>query len=604
MSSSPVVNHGSAEDNVASIAGAVQAGQQPRSFWELLQFSALEPALALVSVALGIFHAWIARYALNPDGMSYLDVGRSFYQGDWAHAINAWWSPLYPWTLGALLGVAKPSPRWELPFAEIVNTGIFVLALLAFRTLLREFIILGRQSSPDRSISGSKPLPEWALTLLAYATFLWISLEVDPLWYVTPDLAVLACFCLIAAMLLSLRRTNRTWRFAIFGLILGMGYWTKSILLPIGFAALALGYWWRRQSPQWGRGMLAACLMFLCIAAPLTVLLSRQKGRFTFGDAGKLNYAWALSPQIGPRNWQGEIPGSGTPVHPTRQLLRQPPLFEFDGPVVGTYPPWTDPSYWNEGLQWHFNLKAQLRVLAVTVPSEARLLLRSRPELFTGVLILALLAGKLWPGGLRQLWPLVALSLIGMALYLPLVENDRYLGGFVLVFYLSLLAAVRLRPEAQKAAGYVAFAVFCSMMLATADYTVRVAAHHLAIPGSGPNSTLPDIAAAGKLWQMGVKPGDKVAVIMDGTGAYWAHLAKLRIVAEIMDTGHGSTEFWRSSVTTQQHVFDLFSQAHAKLVVAVCPAGMGPLTQWEAIPETAYCVHWLDGSAEVEHSRR
>ena len=48
------------------------------------------------------------------------------------------------------------------------------------------------------------------------------------------------------------------------------------------------------------------------------------------------------------------------------------------------YPPWTDPSFWNEGLQAHFKLRPQMEVLARTVPSELRLLFRARPELVAG----------------------------------------------------------------------------------------------------------------------------------------------------------------------------------------------------------------------------
>jgi len=40
-------------------------------------------------------------------------------------------------------------------------------------------------------------------------------------------------------------------------------------------------------------------------------------------------------------------------------------------------------------------------------------------------------------------------------------------------------------------------------------------------------------------------PETKVAVIGDGEGAYWARLAHLRIVAEIMDRNGGSVRFWR-----------------------------------------------------------
>jgi len=203
-------------------------------------------------------------------------------------------------------------------------------------------------------------------------------------------------------------------------------------------------------------------------------------------------------------------------VHPTRQLLRRPPLFEFDGPVAGTYPPWTDPSHWNEGLQWHFKPKPQLEVLARTVPSEIRLLFRARPELVAGIIALALISGHLAWAGLRELWPFLAMSLAVMGIYLPVHEEDRFLGGSVLVLFLTLLAAARFRPEVQKAVAYIAFAVFLVMALGTADYTVRVAMNHMAIPGTGPESAWQDVVAAEQLRRMGAQPGDKVAVIADG----------------------------------------------------------------------------------------
>jgi len=262
--------------------------------------------------------------------------------------------------------------------------------------------------------------------------------------------------------------------------------------------------------------------------------------------------------------------------------------------VAGTYPPWTDPSYWNEGLQWHFKLRPQMEVLAGTVPSEIRLLLRARPELVAGLTALALLSGQLWLASLRKLWPLIAISIADMGLFLPLVENDRYLGGFVLVLYLALIAAVRLRPEVQKSGACVAFAVFLVMAMGTADYTVRVAMNHMAIPGTGPESAWRDVVAAEQLRRMGAQPGDKVAVIADGTGAFWAHLAKLRIVAEIMDMNHGSREFWDAPQEVQQQVYDIFARTRAKLVVTSCPPfPPGAPTGWEQIAGTPYCVRPL-----------
>jgi hypothetical protein len=552
----------------------------------------LERFLVMATLALGLLHTWLGRYAMDPDGISYLDVGRSFFRHDWANAINAWWSPLYPWALGLFLGIVKPSPKWEFPVARLVNAGVFVLAILAFQFLLHELIAWSRETPSDPSPNDA-PLPKWMMVLLGYPIFLWLASEVDTPWDIAPDLAVLACVCWSAGMLLSCARAGKVWRFALLGFALGIGYWTKAILFPVGFVVLASGYWWKRSSTNWGRGILIAALVFLCTSAPFILLLSHQKGRFTFSDTGKFNYAWYVSPRTFWRNWQGIEPGSGTPAHPTRQLLKHPPVFEFDGPVVGTYPPWTDPSYWNEGLQWHFKLGPQLEVLTGTTRSELRLVFRSRPDLVAGVVILILLSGATFWARLRELWPLLAIAGAGMGLYLPLVENDRYFGGFVLLLFLTLLGAVRLRPDARRSAAYVTLAVCCTMLLATADYTVRVALHHLAIPGSGPNSTLQDVTAAEHLSLMGVQPGDRVAIIMNGTAAYWAHLAKLRIVAEIMDTGGGTAEFWSAPAPVQQQVLDVFARTGAKVVVTVCPAEQLPLASWEQIAGTPYCVHQL-----------
>jgi hypothetical protein len=560
----------------------------------LLRPNLLERLLILATLALGSVHAWMGRYAMNPDGISYLDVGDSFFRHDWGNAVNAWWSPLYPWILGTVLGVIKPSPKWEFPFVHAVNFVIFVIALFAFRWLLQGLSLFHRERVADDKPGYMENLPDWALALLAYPIFWWVALQIETVYDVSPDLSVMICFSLAAGMLLRLQSHDKLWKFALFGLILGIGYWTKAVLFPLGFVILAVGYWWRRSDSRWLIGMASSGIVFLCVAAPLILLLSVQKGRFTFGDSGRVNYAWSVSPRTQTRNWQGREAESGKPVHPTRQLLMHPPLFEFDAPVIGTYPPWTDPSYWNEGLQGHFRLRAQIEVLATTIPSELRLLLRAQPGLIVGIVVLALLSGSSWWSNLGMMWPLIAMSATGMAMYLPLIENDRYLGGFLLVLFVLSLAATRLRFHDKRTAIYVAFAVFVVQALDTADYTVRVVTNHYAIPGVGPNSTWQDVVAAKHLWQIGIKPGDKVGVIANGTGAYWARLAKLRIVAEIMDMNDGSREFWNSSPDVRQNVYRVFAQAHAAVIVTLCPAYPPEIPdEWQHIEGTPYCMRSL-----------
>jgi hypothetical protein len=532
---------------------------------------------------------------MNPDGVSYLDVGDALFRHQWTLAINAWWSPLYPWTLGLVLGIVRPSARWEFPLVQAVNFAIFVMALAAFRCLLHALLAWQRRrvrAHPERG----EALPEAVLIFLGYAIFLWITLEIVTLYNVTPDILVVGFYALEMAILLRLPERPRMTEFVLLGFVLGLGYWAKTILLPLGFATLGACYLWRRSLAEWRRGLLVAGFVLLLVASPLVLLLSQQKGRITIGDSGKLNYAWYVSPRSFWRNWQGDgdVADSGMPAHSTRRLLKDPPLYEFDGPVAGTYPPWTDPSYWNEGLEWHFALRSQLEVLVGTVSSELRVLLRSRPELVAGVAVLALLGGRLWLMELMDLWPPLVLSLLGMSLYLPLVEHDRYLGGYVLVLFVLSLAAVRLRLPLQKSGFYVALVAGIVMLIGTADYTVRILTSHYAIPGVGPTDNWHDVVAAEELADTGIGPGDKVAIIGDGTAAYWARLGKLRIVAEIMDAFHGSTEFWNAPEEQQQQVYAAFRRTQAKAIVAKCPVCPArALAGWHSMAGTPYCYRRL-----------
>jgi hypothetical protein len=560
---------------------------------QLTTTRSLEKILLPASLALGIVHAWIGRYSMNPDGVSYLDVGDALVRRDWANAVNAYWSPLYAWILGVVVGEIRPSPKWEFPLVHAVNFAIFVGALLAFRFFLHSILMFCHDQPADVETKGTEALPDWVIVLLGYSLFLWASLELVTLYDVSPDLLVLSCLCLTSGMMLRLRRNPTLWSFAGVGLLFSLGYWAKAVLFPLGFVSLAFIYLWGHSSRSWRRGTAVTALAFVCASAPLITLLSRQKARFTFGESGKLAYAWLVSPQTLWRNWQGNPPGSGTPVHPTRQLLGAPPLFEFDGPVHGTYPPWTDPSYWNEGLRWNFRMTPQVKVIVANFATEISLLLRAQPGLVVAVIVFALLSGAVWLAGLRELWPLVAIPGAAFGVYLPVLVESRYLAGAVVILFLTLFAAVRLRPADQKSAGYVAIAVFITMALGTADLTVRYATHRLAIPGSGPDSAWQDVLAAEQLQKMGARPGDKVAVIGDGTGAYWARLAKLRIVAEVMGANHGSAQFWSSSEEAKERVYAAFAGAGASLVVASCPAHAGNGWRgllWQPISETDYCV--------------
>src|SRR5438477_2985981 len=300
----------------------------------------LDRALTCASLALGSVHAWMGRSSMNPDGISYLDVGDAFVHRNWAVAINGWWSPLYAWVLGVVIDIVKPQPQWEFPLVHAVNFAIFASALFGFRFFLRSLVASTTQFDAPEPHAG---LSDSSIQLLGYAIFLWISLEVITVYDVSPDLAVSGCVYLSAGAFLRLRQTSALRHSVLLGFSLGVGYWTKTILLPLGIFSLCVALFWSHEM-LWRRRLVQASIVFAFMAAPFVLLLSHEKHRFTFGDSGRVNYAWAMS-NAPTRNWQGGPLDAGKPLHPTRVVLTSPPVYEFNGPIIGTYPPWTDPSY-------------------------------------------------------------------------------------------------------------------------------------------------------------------------------------------------------------------------------------------------------------------
>jgi len=165
----------------------------------------LERWCLLVCFMLGAVQAWLLRYSMISDGISYLDIGDAYFRGDWNSAINAYWSPVYSWCLGLALYLFKPSIWWEFITVHIVNLLIYVGTLFCFRFFLQS-ILRSLREERSADTTGSVPLSESALLVLGYSLFLWCSLVLTDLGRVTPDLLVAGIVFLMAGHLVELRR--------------------------------------------------------------------------------------------------------------------------------------------------------------------------------------------------------------------------------------------------------------------------------------------------------------------------------------------------------------------------------------------------------------
>ncbi len=553
-------------------------------------FKNFERGLLVLCIALGAAQIWISRYALGSDGVSYLDVGDAFFRRNWAQAINGYWSPLYAWCEGIALGLFKPSLWWEPIIVHAVNFVIYVLSLLSFRFFLHTLLQAGRKDTAN-SLNESAPLSEWVLTGLGYCIFLWATVELIDASYITPDLMVAMFIFLIGAYLVKLRASGSFGNFALFGLLCGLGYWSKAVMFPVSFGMLTILLFSGAITRRCVLGVLLAAVTFLAVSAPFIAALSKQKGRLTFGDSGRLNYAFMVSPGIPQKNWQGDPPEGGVPKHTTRQVLDHPPTFEFAEPIGGTYPPWFDPSYWDGGAHGTWRFRSQIRALVQSARNYSKML-TAQLGLLAGVGIFVLWGGAATRKSILSNWPLIAAGCLSICLYSLVLVRSRYVGGSFVLVFMGILAGIRLPREAQRmpAMKYITAGVMGSILFSIVAFLAEAAYVTNTVYDYPTNKDY--VRAADGLRSMGFQAGEKVAIVGDGDTQYWARLGKFKIVAEVFAPDAERLPFWSESVGRRRMAYECFRRAGAKIAVVWSPpASMDP--GWERIGNTNYYMRYL-----------
>lgn len=563
----------------------------------------------VVAVALGLLQAWASsRYRphVGGDGVSYLDIGDAYLRGDWSTAINGYWSPLYSWLLGSVMLVVGPSPYWEYPLVCLVNFAVYLCSLACFDFLLRGLIRYHHQAQVSGEAgSGRMVLPGWAWLVLGYTLFLWASLELLLLRRVTPDMCVAAFVYLAAGVTLRIRMGRDSWlSFVALGAILGFGYLAKAAMFPIAFIFLGTNLFlvrdYRRAAPR----VLIALIVFLAIASPFIVALSKSKGRLTWGDTGKLNYSWFVNesqPNYAfstARNihWQGEVPGTGTPRHPTRKIFDAPAIYEFGAPITATYPPWYDPSYWYEGVVNHFTLGKQVRAIWRQLKTYYSIIIGLNGSLIIGLVLLMYMSARRWliAKDIVKNGFLLVPAMAALGMYSLVWVEPRHVAPFITLLFLGLFSSVNL-PASQESSRLLACVVvvillmFCVSTGASTLQQAGFAVRDLAKGKSGRSDLYWQVADG--LKQMGVEPGDQVATIGTSMFVYWARMARVRVVAEIpIDE---KDQFWAADNAVKAQVIETFRRTGAKVIIADQVPVLASTDGWQRIGRTSFYAYLL-----------
>jgi hypothetical protein len=558
---------------------------------------ALTAAFWLLAITLGALHTWaaITSHSMNSDGISYLDIGDAYMRGDWETAVNPVWSPLYSWLLGPLMALFKPPPAWEFALVHLLNFALFLFAFLCFTFLWRQLERWREQTAAD---ADTLPLPAWAWIALGCALFLWVALSLIAIWAVTPDMLMAALTFLAAGLIVRLRRgAAHLPTFLLLGLVLGLAYLAKAVMFPLAFLFLAAAWLTPGQARRTAPAALAGLLLFLLVTLPYVALISTAHGRFTFGEAGTITYLRYVHGIPYP-HWQGEPATFGRPLHPSRQIFADPPIYEFAGPIGGTYPISHNPIYWYAGAGAPFDLAAQARVLLASALFYFDLFGREQGALLLGVLLLLSLSRlRFWPlTAVLSHWGLLLLALAAFGLYALVYVEGRYVGVFVLLFWADLLANVRL-PRSPFTPRLLHNASLLLLLFILAN----IVAFNLAGYGRLQPATLPATReapaptwpgeVAESLHGLGVAPGAKVGVIGYAFESFWARLARVHIVAEMFETQ--ADPFWLGDEAFQQAVLQAFAAAGATAVVAEYVPAYANLDGWQRVGQSSYYLYLL-----------
>jgi hypothetical protein len=348
---------------------------------------------------------------------------------------------------------------------------------------------------------------------------------------------------------------------------------------------LGWALWSQRRSLQ---PLLAAAAIFAIIAGGYGAALSRATGKVTLGEAGAINYAWHVDRLQKWVHWEGRVepaaeawpkpwiarlaqwdtrpPDFGQPLHPSSILHEAPRVYGFAAPMHATYVPYFDPPYWYAGYKHVFRWRYQAIALAKSLGDLAAVLLAL--PMFYAVLAAALVLHwrrrdhgmRHW---LREQWPVAACGLLGVAIYLPVHLEGRYLASMLAVLGLSAIASGA-ADAGQTRLRVVMLLMACGLCASLAHTEMPVWRNDLR--HKSPTQTVD--------WQMGtavlaagIPARTPVGVVAWTANLHsdWAYMANLQITSETA-TPEDFALFWKQDAEARRLTLDAFRRSGARVV--------------------------------------
>jgi hypothetical protein len=485
----------------------------------------------LLALTLGAIDAiYYRQWDLNPDGVSYVDMARSFVRHGPGALINGYWSPVYPALIGISMLLVRPDNDVLFPLVRAIGFVVFAITTGIFAYLVRQF--LSRFSGDELARARA------AAAALAWSAYLLLILKATGLFLVTPDVGVAGFVFAGASALLAITASPRGVRWWIgFGVVAAVGYWWKAILFPVAGVSIAIaGIIAYRRRDGW-IGPVAASGAFGLCALALVIPVSALTGRATFGETGRLNQLWYVNAAPNIQDRCTELAGRPTPdfgVIAADSLIAGAPrtCAMTDEWPEATLPLWYDPSRWYRETSARFSARETVAAVGRDIGYLYEALRISGPLLAVIILAFGGVAVVTRAGRSTTL-PLVALAAAPTAFYLIVYVELRHVTPFLLVALIAGAQALLARRSPWATRVLVISAV---VVTAEAAWLIsRPTLSRLSIFRheilDHPRPTQTSIIVARALRAKGLKPGDRVATLNALWNVDWAVRVGLRVRA-------------------------------------------------------------------------
>ncbi len=389
-------------------------------------------------------------YQIDGDAVGYMDISDYILGRHWSLVVNGYWHPLYPAVLALGQRLFHTTRATELSAFYWMSDAIFLLEILSMVAFVGGLCRVRARLAGGASnfLLGTPALQFFGLGLLVIAA----QRELSP-GKIRPDALLQALLLLGVAGMARYLATDRLRYAALMGASLGLAYLTKSFALAFMLSCVLIlvvsGSLLLRHSLR--RIAISTVVVLLCfgvIAGPYIAALSKQHHRLDMGDSGALNYAWFIgnTEKMHLEPWMKDSFGTSAVhlAHPEKQLLADPPVYSFRDHPGGTYPPWFDPAYFNEGVVPHAGLMQGVPHMARNVV----LALRYVFDHLEGWIVLTMFAACGVPLLRRSrerkfALPFVATGLAVWGIYGLVNVEQRYVTVGYLMFMLPLFASLQ-----------------------------------------------------------------------------------------------------------------------------------------------------------------